>query len=220
MRLDLHPENVDLEIDIPAQVGLSFRVNLNLQGDELHLSASRFSVEWFPCTKPEKVDKYFEAVSGLLSGRFRILEHWRGKRPVKAQLQRPNPGGWENVATWLDGSAVLPWPRKTFKVVQNKPSAQSSTNLESCSARHTMNQLGQRAFLLHAGIFALFIPLVFVDRWSKGVDPFSGKPRWVLRSMQVLFLLFVVVFFSFLALSHAASPGIIDGEYVLNSHGK
>jgi hypothetical protein len=84
----------------------------------------------------------------------------------------------------------------------------------------TMNQLGGRAFLLHAGIFALFIPLVFVERWSKGADPFRGKPRWVLRSMQVTFLLFVVVFFSFLALSHAASPDIINGEYVLNSHGK
>jgi hypothetical protein len=84
----------------------------------------------------------------------------------------------------------------------------------------TMNKLGTRAFLLHLGIFALFIPLVFVDRWSKGVDPFRGKPRWVLRSMQMLFLLFVVVFVSFLALSHAAAPDIINGEYVLNSHGK
>jgi len=68
----------------------------------------------------------------------------------------------------------------------------------------TMNKLGARAFLLHAGIFALFIPLVFVERWSKGVDPFRGKPPWVLRAMQILFLLFIVVFFSFLALSHAA----------------
>ena len=84
----------------------------------------------------------------------------------------------------------------------------------------TMDKLGPKVFVLHLGIFALFIPLVFVERWSKGVDPFRGKPRWVLRSMQILFLLFVVVFFSFLALSHAASPDIINGEYVLNSHGK
>ena len=84
----------------------------------------------------------------------------------------------------------------------------------------TMNKLGGRAFLLHLGIFVLFIPLVIADRWSKGVDPFRGKPRWVLRSMLGLFLWFVVVFFSFLALSHAAMPDIINGEYVLNSHGK
>ena len=83
----------------------------------------------------------------------------------------------------------------------------------------TMDKLGGKAFLLHLGLFALFIPLVIVERWPKGVDPFRGKPRWVLRSMQILFLLFVVVFFTFLALSHAASPEIINGEYVLNSHG-
>jgi hypothetical protein len=58
---------------------------------------------------------------------------------------------------------------------------------------------------------------LWVDSHS---DPFRGKPRLVLRSMQVLFLLFVAVFFSFLALSHTASPDIINGEYVLNSHGK
>jgi len=84
----------------------------------------------------------------------------------------------------------------------------------------TMDKLGRKAFLLHLGIFALAIPLIAVERSSKGVDPFSGKPRWALRSMQILFLLFLVVFFSFLALSHAAAPAIIDGEYVLNSHGK
>jgi hypothetical protein len=84
----------------------------------------------------------------------------------------------------------------------------------------TIDKLGGKAFLLHLGIFALFIPLVVVERWSRGVDPFRGKPRWVIRSMQILFLLFVVAFFSFLALSHAASPDIINGDYVLNSHGK
>jgi hypothetical protein len=41
----------------------------------------------------------------------------------------------------------------------------------------------------------------------------------VLRSFQILFFLFVAVFFTFLALSHAASPEIINGEYVLDSHG-
>jgi hypothetical protein len=84
----------------------------------------------------------------------------------------------------------------------------------------TMNKLGPKVFLLHLGIFPLFIPLVIVERWSKGVDPYRGKPRWVLRSLQILFLLFIVVFFTFLALSHAASPEIVNGEFVLNNHGK
>jgi hypothetical protein len=84
----------------------------------------------------------------------------------------------------------------------------------------TIDKLGAKAILLHLGIFALGIPLVFMERWSNGVDPFHGKLRWVVRSMQILFLLFVVLFFVFLALSHAASPEILNGEYVLNSHGK
>jgi hypothetical protein len=84
----------------------------------------------------------------------------------------------------------------------------------------SMDKLGTKVFLLHLGVFALFVPLVGVERWSKRVDPFRGKPHWVIRSMQTLFLLFVVVFFTFLALSHAASPEIINGEYVLNSHGR
>jgi hypothetical protein len=121
MDMDLQPEHVELAMDIPAQPGLSFRVYLNLQNnDELHLCASTLWVEWFPCTEPKKVDAYFEAVSGLLSGKFRILEQWRGKRAVKASLQRPRDGGWKTI----HGSSHLlsiPWPPKTLKVVQNHP---------------------------------------------------------------------------------------------------
>ena len=84
----------------------------------------------------------------------------------------------------------------------------------------TMDKLGAKAFLLHLGIFALAIPLVIAERWSKSVNPFGGKPRWVVRSIQILGLLCVALFFVFLALSHAASPEIINGEYVLNNHGK
>jgi hypothetical protein len=81
----------------------------------------------------------------------------------------------------------------------------------------SMDKLGTKVFLLHLGIFALFIPVVGVERWSKGVDPFRGRPRWVIRSMQILFRLFVVVFFTFLALSHAACPEIINGERAIRS---
>ena len=84
----------------------------------------------------------------------------------------------------------------------------------------TMENLAAKAVLLHLGIFALAIPLVVVERWSKGVNPFRGKPRWAVRSMQALFVLFVAVFFTFLAMSHAASPQIVNGDYVLDSHGK
>ncbi len=131
MNLDLHPRHVDLAMDIPAQDGLSFKVYLDLQNvDELHIEASALWVEWFPCTSPQHVDKYYEAVSGLLSGRFRILEHWRGKRVVKAELQRPTSGEWETVAGCSHLLSV-PWPPKTFKVMQNTPSVRSVHELQS-----------------------------------------------------------------------------------------
>jgi hypothetical protein len=84
----------------------------------------------------------------------------------------------------------------------------------------TMDKLGAKAFLLHLGIFALAIPLVIVDRRSKGGDPSRGKPRWVVRSIQILGLLCIALFFVFLTLSHVASPEIINGDYVLNNHAK
>jgi hypothetical protein len=81
-------------MDIPAQPGLSFKIDRNLQNvDECHLSASALWVEWFPCTNLKKVAQYFEAVSGLLSGRFRLLEHWRGRRAVKVRVA-VFPQGW------------------------------------------------------------------------------------------------------------------------------
>jgi hypothetical protein len=80
MEFDLQPTHLDLAMDIPARAGLSFSVFLNLQNrDELCLQASALGVSWFPCTNPQKAEKYFE----VLSGRFRILRHSRGKRVVK-----------------------------------------------------------------------------------------------------------------------------------------
>ena len=124
MRLDLYPEFVDLAMHIPAQPGLSFDVDVNLQNrDELHLSVSRLWVEWFPCRDQRKVEKFFEAVSGLIAGRFRILQHWRGRRTVLVQLQRPDGDGWETVASTLNPTILFPWPPKVLKVLQNITSA-------------------------------------------------------------------------------------------------
>ena len=125
MEFDLQPAHVDLAVDIPAQAGLSFPVFLNLQNlDELCLEASALGVSWFPCTNPQKAENYFEAVSGLLSGRFRILQHWRGNRVVKAELQQPIGDGWKTI-TGCSYLLSVPWPPKTVKVVQNTPSVQS-----------------------------------------------------------------------------------------------
>ena len=119
MKLDREDPHVDVALDIPRQRGL---VSLNLQNrDELHIAAGAFWCEWFPCTSPAKVDEYFNAVTGLIEGKYRILEHLRGSRVVKAELQKPTGSGWETVGRWLTIS--LPWPRKRTRVLQNAAGA-------------------------------------------------------------------------------------------------
>jgi hypothetical protein len=126
MRLDHDPANVDLNMDIPEQPGLTFDMNLNLQGDELHLTAGAFWLEWFPCTRPDVVQAYREAVHGLLSGMYRIRERHRGRRPFKAELQKPDQGGWQTIGTWYGWA--WPFPRRSVeKIVQNVTSSSSST---------------------------------------------------------------------------------------------
>jgi hypothetical protein len=123
MHLDEEPGRVDLAMDIPQQPGLAFEVDLNLQGDELHLSAGVFHLQWFPCSRYSVVRAYREAVQGLLSGVYRIREHYRGGKPFKAELQRPYLDGWETVGTWR--AWVWPLPRHTVeRILQNVADSQ------------------------------------------------------------------------------------------------
>ena len=46
MRLDTDFANFDVELDIPAQDGLTIPVNLNLQADELHMEPSNIIIEY------------------------------------------------------------------------------------------------------------------------------------------------------------------------------
>src|SRR5215217_4572338 len=79
---------IELLIIFPVQPGLRQEVSLYLaNNDELNMVVDHFWLEWFPCTDPRKVEAYIEAVSGYLSGRYRILEHYRGKKCVTTELQ-------------------------------------------------------------------------------------------------------------------------------------
>src|SRR5437867_5046898 len=57
MELDPTPVHFELSMTIPAQPGLLFDVDLNLQNvDELHLNAADLWVEWFPCADTAVVE--------------------------------------------------------------------------------------------------------------------------------------------------------------------
>ena len=106
--------------DMPVQPGLKHSISLNLQNhDELHFAVGgSFWLEWFPCTEPAKVDAFVQAVCGFISGKFRILLHYRRGRFVKAQLQAPEAEGWKTIGTYAKLALPIPW-RAEKRVISN-----------------------------------------------------------------------------------------------------
>lgn len=90
----------------------------------------------------------------------------------------------------------------------------------------TLDKIGMWVFLLHGGIFLLFIPMVAVEYAAIKASVFfsteflRGKPRGVILGIRASFALFLIIFVLFLGLSHGASPQIRDGQFVLDNHGQ
>jgi len=116
-----HPA-VDASAVIGPQSGLDFGVTFLLQDrDEIQLTVgtTSFRVSWFPCSDPVVVTRFTEAVAGLLSGHYRIIEQFIGDEAVKAELQRPRPPSeWETIATWRSLLSLIPWRRRRV-ITQN-----------------------------------------------------------------------------------------------------
>jgi hypothetical protein len=110
---------VEISITMPVQPGLSHKVWLCLQNrDELGFSAGHFYCSWFPCTKSDRAEKYLDAVVGFLSGRYRILEYYRGTACYRAKLQKPEGDGWRTIANWAKGIPLS--FKKTVKELTNQ----------------------------------------------------------------------------------------------------
>jgi len=112
---------VEISITMPVQPGLSQKLWLCLQNqDELGISVGQhFYIEFFPCTKPDRVEKYLDAVTGFLSGRYRVLEYCRGSTCYRAQLQKPEGDRWRTIANWATIWIPL-WFKKTVKELRNQ----------------------------------------------------------------------------------------------------
>jgi hypothetical protein len=90
----------------------------------------------------------------------------------------------------------------------------------------TLDAMGYWVFALHGGIFLFFVPMCVIEHSSLTKQTFfwkefnKGKPGWVYFFINFLGLIALVHFVLFLVLSHAASPQIMNGQYVLNGHGQ
>jgi hypothetical protein len=112
----------ELSIRLPVQPGLNHEVWLAFQNnDELHFSVGHFWLEWFPCSKPSRVSEYIAAVTGFLSGDYRILEHYLGKRCIRAELQAPTSRGWQTIGTWRTFLGLLPMRGSLCEITNAQP---------------------------------------------------------------------------------------------------
>lgn len=129
LTMEEHPEDpVEISIVIPEQEGCRYRVSLNLQnGDELHLVVENFWVEWFPCTKPKVAELYLAAVTGFLSGEYRIVEYSFLGECYLARLQKPNADAWKTIGTWTNLGFRLPGFIKTREIRNDPPPVQKGT---------------------------------------------------------------------------------------------
>jgi hypothetical protein len=112
-------EDGEPQLEIPEQPGLQFDVELYLFGDVLNIGAGPFWGEWFPCLDSGVVSRYVEAVSGLITGRFRIVEHSRNGRVLKTFLQRPSGSEWQTIYRHYHGLSYL-WARMEQRILQNQ----------------------------------------------------------------------------------------------------
>jgi len=90
----------------------------------------------------------------------------------------------------------------------------------------TMDEMFRWVMLLTVGVFPLVLPMYAVEYSAIKNSKFlwdaiwRGVPTWAVRATQIGFLFFAAHFVLFLAQSHAASPEIINGQYVLSNHGQ
>lgn len=89
----------------------------------------------------------------------------------------------------------------------------------------TLDGMPRWAIALHIGVFALLLPMYAVEYPALKRRTFFWKgfarsrPNWVVPSIKLFGLFFIIHFALFLAQSHAASPEIKNGEFVLDDHG-
>lgn len=113
---------VDRAYEMHVQPGLTASVHLNLQNeDELHLNISpHFWCEWFSCERAEVVEDYHDAVAGFLSGRYRVVDFYRGQGCYKSQLQAMDGDRWKATARSIHlGAGGWPWQKRRQEVIQN-----------------------------------------------------------------------------------------------------
>lgn len=79
-------------------------------------------------------------------------------------------------------------------------------------------------WVLHVGVFIVFVPFVLSSRKALGAKPSLSDvralmPNWVILVGAAVFAYAIVNFAIFIAAMDGGSPSILEGKYVLQNHG-
>lgn len=111
--------DVELEMNIELQEGLDFGIYLNFQNkDQLHMWSNIMCFEYFPANEPEIVKKFTDAVIGIISGNYRVLQKVRNSIPYTAYLQNQEDEIWITIYTH-HRKFKLPWLNFDENIIQN-----------------------------------------------------------------------------------------------------
>lgn len=108
MKIGHNAKSGGVTLTIPVQPGLTIPVLLDLQHDDFLMKVRLYQLEWIGVSYGKTKDAYVKAVCGMLSGRLRVLEHYRGGRAFKAELQEPDGEGWKTVEMLFSLHVPLP----------------------------------------------------------------------------------------------------------------
>lgn len=114
------PWNYDRGVVLAAQPGLDFRIHVGLDNfDELQIRVGEFCSEWFPCGEQEQFDRFVLALTGLISGRNRIVEKRIFGMYISSNLESPTASGrWNRLGRHSVLLGFIPWPR-TVRIIRN-----------------------------------------------------------------------------------------------------
>jgi|GEM_PF-341404 len=90
-----------LALTIMEQPGIPRRIILDLQKKNvLNLTIGPVWLTWSPCDRPVVREEFYNTVSGLLAGRYRLVEYRRDNDLVLARIQRLQGEKWVRVHQW------------------------------------------------------------------------------------------------------------------------
>ena len=112
--------NVQLSLEIPAQSGLDFELNLNLQDDsELHISTNVIWCKLFSNDMKGLSEYFYDCVEGIINGEFRVVQNYHGKKMYNSLLQRPTENGdWKTIYRHIN-KLKFPWTKTEKNIIQN-----------------------------------------------------------------------------------------------------